>query len=488
LSTPTRKPGLGEPCAWCRRSHVWRRRWRGQLVLCSRCLNGPCRFCARCGQARRHTADDRGCLLCGATDPAPCTDCGSDSRTATGCLTCRLSRRLDRLAASGDPERARALAPLFEALRAADNPRSSLDWLSRSTPGKALFDVLLAGRVPLTHDTFDAASPRNHTTSVEYLRSTLVDTGILPERDEPMCRLERFIQRLLGEAHPTDAAAMHRYIAWRIMPRVRRRISEGRTPSTAITAAARVTIFAITRFTAWLREHRNGIEELTQTDLDLWVRANPTEGSRVRPFIRWARRQRLVPNMHYTLPERDRSPRLFDDQTQLLNAARRCLHDDELPARDRLASALILLYGQPLQRIATLRIADLDTSSTTVTLKLGPTPINLPAQLAVAAREAAALAIEQAPGITRATHEHPIWLFPGLPPTKHIHPSALRRRIRYLCPARIRGIQNTALLTLSREVPAIALADLLGMNVNTIHEWRALAGGAYAGYVASAGS
>lgn len=474
-------------CQRCGRDTVVLRRVHGE-TLCSRCSNGPCRVCAVCGRTRSVSPDDICCPNCGSRELKSCSACGSTGLSAAGCLRCRLDRRLDRLINAADPARADRLRPFLDALRLADKPLASIEWLSRRTPGRLLFDDLLQGRLDLSHVALDEAVKlarpgSRRVTSADYLRQMLVDTGVLPERDEHLHRLEQTVARLLDQAAAPDAAVLRRYASWVVLPRVRRRINHGRS-SRSVTEAARLTISAADRFLTWIRECQISLDQLDQATVDTWFALHPDQDARVPQFIRWARREQLTPARKLLLPDHAKSPRLHDDEAAIYQAARRCLHDHEIAGPVRLAASLILLYGQSLRRIASLRIDDLDLSDpTTVTIRFAGTPIHLMQPLADLARQTAALAAEQAPGITSAVHTRPVWLFPGLPPTRHVHPSALRQRIAELCPTKIRGIRNTALLTLARDIPPVVLADLLGLNVNTVQRWRDLAGGDFATYV-----
>jgi hypothetical protein len=56
-------------------------------------------------------------------------------------------------------------------------------------------------------------------------------------------------------------------------------------------------------------------------------------------------------------------------------------------------------------------------------------------------------------GVGTGFSQTPVWLFPGLPLTKHADPTTSSERLGPLLPGNIRGHRNTALLTLAREVP-----------------------------------
>jgi len=55
-------------------------------------------------------------------------------------------------------------------------------------------------------------------------------------------------------------------------------------------------------------------------------------------------------------------------------------------------------------------------------------------------------------------------------------------RIRSLLPGSVRAHRNAALLILARGLPPVILADLLGLHLNTVERWRALAVSSLAAY------
>jgi len=69
---------------------------------------------------------------------------------------------------------------VLEAICAARNPRSALNWLSRSEAAALLVQVT-AGTLPATHEALDACSRRR---AADQLRQILVSGGALPPRDE----------------------------------------------------------------------------------------------------------------------------------------------------------------------------------------------------------------------------------------------------------------------------------------------------------------
>jgi hypothetical protein len=138
----------------------------------------------------------------------------------------------------------------------------------------------------------------------------------------------------------------------------------------------------------------------------------------------------------------------------------------------RVAGCLVLLYGQRVTRIVTLRSDDLDLRGRQVFLTLGRDPIEVPDPLAT---------------VLRALHAQTTapWLLPGAKPGNHIGPERIRRRLRQL------GIhpqtsRPAALLALAASVPAPVLGELLGYCDDTANHWRRAAAGDWARYASLA--
>jgi len=163
--------------------------------------------------------------------------------------------------------------------------------------------------------------------------------------------------------------------------------------------------------------------------------------------------------------------------------ARRLLHDDALPAPDRVARLLVLLYGQPLSRISRLRCADVTTGrdGVTVQLQLGTDAIQIAEPLATLLR---ALPVAASAGTARALTTPEQSLFPGRRPGRTGHPTTLANRLRRLG-LEPRAARNSALLHLAEHLPGRVLADLLGLHIGTAERWSNTAGTRWMGYASS---
>lgn len=105
---------------------------------------------------------------------------------------------------------------------------------------------------------------------------------------------------------------------------------------------ARNSLTGPCRFLTHLRNRGITLSAMGQGDLEAWVAENPGYVIATVIFLRWARRQRLVPVLE--LPKQQmNTPRQFSDAEDQWTIAKRCLTNNSLPHRLRLVGALVLL-------------------------------------------------------------------------------------------------------------------------------------------------
>jgi len=120
----------------------------------------------------------------------------------------------------------------------------------------------------------------------------------------------------------------------------------------------------------------------------------------------------------------------------------------------RLAGSLVLLYGQPVRRLAALRRSDVTTHDGRTTVSLGSEALLLAPPLDRLTRELAAFGAPD-PALVGLAQSFPLgqdWLFPGRRAGQPIGDKGLSRRLTKLG-IPVRGARNSALLELAREVP-----------------------------------
>jgi hypothetical protein len=474
--------------------------------ICRRCAPAPTAECSQCGERRRIAAlTERGpvCIGCQRAaargrprcrrcwfsrrpaawvDGAPvcaacagtrtiqqCRDCGAQGRnwSQQRCPRCALDTTLAQLRTEGDPHAIARLTPLLARLEQHDKPRSALSWLERS-PAAPTLRAMLRGEIAISHEALDEHDVGQ---ASAYLRSWLVANDILDARDERLARFERWAHAtLLSTGEHPDRAHLTAYARWKLRPELARKLrGDGARPSSHRYSYAKLR--TAVRLTAWLQDQGLALQQLRQPLLDEWVADAPSRALPTRDFLDWAHHADLLPALHVKRPPPQTTSAAIDHATRL-RQARALLDDDTLELAARVAGCLVLLYGQRVTRIVTLRSDDLDLRGPQVRLKLGQDPIEVPDPLAI---------------LLRAVHAQTTgpWLLPGAKPGTRIGPERIRRRLRQLGIHPQTG-RPAALLALAASVPAPILGELLGYCDDTANQWRRAAAGDWARYASLA--
>lgn len=462
--------------------------------VCARCYRHPRRECGGCARVRRIAVLGRNgqpdlCPTCHQAPLLTCGVCGAHDRCRTTtadrspiCFRCQLARRLDEVLANPAGRTRAALLPLREAILSVDNPRTALGWLDRS-PAITVLTAMATGEQPLAHATLDAAAGprRGRAFAIEHLRQLMVTSGALPARNRHVARVELALEELIDAADREGRRPLRTYATWRLLNRLRRTSGAGQ-PTGAAAHRVRDQTAEAARFLAWLRIRDIAMSEVSQHDLDTWLAQRPAARRHLPGFLRWAHERRLMPGLEISRPTAS-DPTSFVADDQRWQLARQALTDDALEPRDRVAAALLLLYGHPAARIARLTRTDVHTNGELVELRLGRDRIVLPSPLDDLIKR---LPEELPVGMAGHLAAEDRWLFPGRRPGQPMDPVTLGNRLRKLG-IEPRAARNTALLQLGAELPSIVLADLLGIHINTAERWIAAAGARWVTYAALSG-
>jgi hypothetical protein len=512
-----RDPATWEICSLCERRRRVNTRNADGSPICPSCYEAPCDSCTKCGAVvpityrrdgialcapcyRRHQAPRRPCGRCGrlkiinrrARDGEPdlcngcywavvaiCTRCGEMApgrgvKVGTHvCLRCIARQRLDELLTAADGTIPEAFGGLREAFFAAEQPRSVFLWLDRS-PGALLLRRLVTGGLALSHEALDEQA---QTPSLRHLRQLLVATGALPERDPHVAALERFIRATADSlVHPDDARLLRSFGTWRILARLRRRPGG---PTVLAVKNAKATFSQGAAFLRWLHDQQLSLSECGATDLDRWLAPGTRARVGARPLLVWAA-ERGVTDLEPPKHERRAAPAANDGEARWEHA-RRLLHDDAVDAADRVVGSLVVLYAQPLTRIAKLRLDDVVELDGDVHVSFGKDLVFMPEPLAAFLRQ---LPWRRQVGPSGHAPGAAQWLFPGRQAGQHQHPDYLANRLRALGISP-RKSRTDALIHFGASLPAKVLADLLNLHPNTAVRWVKAAGGDWANYAAT---
>jgi len=365
------------------------------------------------------------------------------------------------------------LQPLYDALAEAERPATVEAWLNKSAAPAILRQ--LAGK-QLTHRALDELGGDK---TAEHLRAVLVAIGTLPERDEQMSRLERWISHIIGEQpDPGRQQLMHRYAVWHVMRRLRSRLHGSHATHQQVVAAQR-NIRAADALLDWLTVRDLTLTTAGQGDLEEWMGcAQASRRLDAGNFVRWARRNKLT-SLDYAATRWGGPSGVIDTEARW-EQARHLLHDDTLKPEDRIAGLLLLLYAQTATAVSQLTLGHIQHDGREVRLRLGREPLTLPAPLDTLILQLAATRRGHAAIGSPATSP---WLFPGGQPGKPISAYRLAERLRQL-DIRSGRARSAALFQLATDLPAAVLARMLGIHITVAVTWQRAAAGDWTAYAA----
>lgn len=198
-----------------------------------------------------------------------------------------------------------------------------------------------------------------------------------------------------------------------------------------------------------------------------WLDDHPARGPRVHGFLAWTSRHNHTRQLTVEVATPTFTGQLIAQDTRW-HLVNRLIHGDEIPVPDKAAGLLALLFAQEPSRIVALAAKHVKVTPSTVLLRLGQVPAQMPPPLDSYIRTLHAQAMA-----TETAGER--WLLPGRFPSRHLSHGQLVRRLRPLG-TRPRMARDTALVELASELPAVVVSRLLGIDQNTADTWKRIGG------------
>ncbi|WP_280258038.1 hypothetical protein [Nocardia wallacei] len=273
-----------------------------------------CSGCGRSRPVRGGTSEAPRCAACTRDEPEfwrSCPTCGEPGQVlATVCTRCRVDHRLQELLGDEHRHIPPHLQPLRQALIHPERAATVEQWLRRSN-APDLLRALRHNPDPLSHDSLDDLPPGK---TLDHLRSLLVATGVLPQRDEHMTRLERWTSTIISaRTDPDERKLLHRYAHWHLIRRLRHR-TRSRITSQGQATAAQENIRSAVALLDWLNETGRSLATATHADLDAWqttyrtnagnfVRVDLPEplASLIRKLVETRRNHATISGLHTTI-------------------------------------------------------------------------------------------------------------------------------------------------------------------------------------------
>ncbi|OLT93543.1 hypothetical protein BKG60_20190 [Mycobacterium syngnathidarum] len=394
-----------------------------------------------------------------------CSTCGhaGPQHFEATCLGCSIRRLTSELLTSDNGVIADGLDRLPDVLVQRGRPESTMRWLIKPRTQSAL-RILAEAEGSITHETVDACPTGQ---ARHFLRAMLVDAQVLPRRDEPIDRLETWIEEFTADLPARHAALLEPYARWGIL-RIARRRAARRGFSSAAADSGRERIRLALRFIEHVESTGRQINDLTQSILDDWTAGNRDRSRRIAGFVTWLNKRGIVSDV--AVPRfRSSQPCEISDENDHIRRLNNLLDENsriDLPIR--VAGLLVLLYGARISQIRSLTTADVAVTPQRTSIALAEHPIDLPEPVATLVERLAQQAADNPRAQTPDSDAH--FLFPGARPHEPIHPRTLGLKLAEVeVPPRLS--RNYAMVALTNDLPAAVVAAQLGLDASTTNLW-----------------
>jgi hypothetical protein len=144
----------------------------------------------------------------------------------------------------------------------------------------------------------------------------------------------------------------------------------------------RTRILTAQQFLRWLETNQVELADATQHDVDTWLALGASTRLRLRDFLCWAHTRGFAADFEVGWLGSQRLPEQILGTDERWALLRRCLGDDDLSLRLRVAGALVLLYGQIPSRIVELTADSVTIAGWDTYLALHDQPVLVPPPLA----------------------------------------------------------------------------------------------------------
>jgi len=454
--------------------------------ICGPCFTVATRThgtCPECGQHRLlpgPPAQEGGprCAPCaGILHNFHCTRCNEEGEFYRRgiCALCALRDDLTALLLT-NPADPTTATRLIDVLCQADRPESMITW-KRSAKVQTLLTSISSGQTPLTHEGLDSHR-ETAGRAADHLRALLVHHGLLPHQDPYLNRFEAWIDNKLRPLPAEVAKPVEHFAKWHHLRRIRAMATPDKSLQSPV-HAAKQEITETIKFLDWLwQTHHRTAATCTQQDVDTWLMTGPTTRKAIRTFFILAKKTGRNPRVeigHYAAKRRPAIP-----QEQRLAWLKELLTGASESLPYRVAGTLLLLYAQPLVRVASLRADAVNINDTTgtITISLGTHPVPVPQPFA----ELLSQHLRNRPNLRTASGTESPWLFPGTRAGQHLHPNTIMLRLRGLG-IELLGARNTALGEHLAVTPPPLVADALGYSYQVAFLHADNAGEAWTRYV-----
>lgn len=207
----------------------------------------------------------------------------------------------------------------------------------------------------------------------------------------------------------------------------------------------------------WLHEqHQIEFPDCQQLHVEDYLTSGPSTRQQIRTFIVWHLKAGTVSKL--TVPHRYAERKPLITQARRIELISHCMSSTSTAKSSRVAGLILLLYAQPITKIAALKVCDVIARPDGLYLALGKNPALIPAQVAPLFWDYLSDRPNQQTG-----NKNSDWLFPGTLPGQHIHTESLMGKLR-AAGVDLAGARNTTLRDLVTELPPTLVARALGYS------------------------
>lgn len=477
------QPDVYPPCARCHLAYEPAANWPDGAIcrycyMAAKRTRGTCERCGHEGVLPGVSPSGPLCRSCaGITLNVDCRRCGAEGELYSGgrCWACALEDQVRHTLAGPDGSIPTKLVPLAEALITMRRPNSGMVWI-RQKHVSTLLQSIASGRIDLTHEALDALP---YSRAPEYIRGLLIEHGILPSRD---IYLEKFLTwsaaKLTTVTDPAHRSVTDRFIRWHQLKRLRKESAAKGSVSRSLFLSVKQSTTVAVKFLNGLTEQGRTLADVDQRIVDRWYASGPSTNALAEVFLYWAMTHKHIRKVD--LPRRKAASTEVFGHGERINAIRTILTEDKLSPAVRIAAGLVLLYGQPLNRIASLTTDRIRISSAGVELCFTSEWLPVTEPFASLLRT---WTTNRTNLQTAAHNANSRWLFPSPAPGQHLPAALISERLKeHGIPAQLG--RTAAWRHMVREAPPSVLAELLGLSSATAMRHAELAGSNFARYAA----
>jgi hypothetical protein len=264
--------------------------------------------------------------------------------------------------------------PLFTALTTQKHARSARTWLVRNPAAAQLLTGIAQGTKPLDHTSFT-----NHPSArkVAFLPELFVEHGLIEPFNKDIETYQDWLEDKLTDAQTGIATMVRLYGRWAHLNRMHQLARTHQSRKGTLLSARQSTTVAIESL-EFLASRNINPGACRQQDIDDWLASGPTTRALARSFMRWAIEHHHLPNVDF--PYRTARTTRIISQEHRIDLIRRTVNGElPLTPADRCAAILLLVFGQPLTRIARLHRDHLTVSGGIVQLNLNEEQLTIPA-------------------------------------------------------------------------------------------------------------